>query len=833
MNQDLLQRRLEREKAARKAAESILEGKALELYQANQKLNRLNQELEAEVRRRSARLAKSELRYRQLVESAKDLIYHIDAEGLITFVNQVVKDYGYKSDQVVGAHFYDFISEEYRDEVHDFYKKMRDTNQEENYLEFPVVRIDGRKVWLGQNVRRIKENGGPDSFIVIARDITESKAAEEAILRAQKALEKSEIKYRSIIENMRLGLMEVDLDGNVTRAYPLFCEMVGYTSRELIGQNATTLLLDQENQKILNKQHHARIQGEAGVYEVEIKRKDGEKIWVLISGAPFFDMDGNVIGSIGIHYDISDRKELEKDLKRAKEEAERAQEAEAQFLASMSHEIRTPLNAVLGMTHLLEDTSLDDEQEEYLRVLRHSADILKGLISDILDISKIDAGKVEIHEKPFNLSALLQSIESLYQVKTDSKPVSVKAFIDPRIQTPLLGDELILNQILHNLMSNAEKFTDKGHIHLRANVLSEDGNEIRIKFDIEDTGIGIEADKLELIFEEFKQANAEIRKSHGGTGLGLAITTKLVELCQGTMDVRSRRGAGSTFSFTLTFKKTVDKLVAEDKSVKILEGFEEQHRPILIAEDNAMNRKYISKLLEKWKLVFEIVENGAQAVEQATKHQYSMIIMDLQMPEMTGMEATQWIREHENPNRETPIVALTASTLLSKKEEALNSGMSDFLTKPFHPGSLHEVISKYITLNQRTVSLIEKTDPLRASTSPIDQDELQKLYGDDVDYKRTSFQMFIDTSHDAMDKLSKMIQQGDYLQIASVAHRIKPNFGLVGLIQCMEQIADIENMAKEEVNLEKIKVRYESISRRLQEAWPHILREAKIKENKI
>ncbi|MDH3245439.1 MAG: response regulator, partial [Saprospiraceae bacterium] len=659
------------------------------------------------------------------------------------------------------------------------------------------------------------------------------KAAEEAILRAQKALEKSEIKYRSIIENMRLGLLEVDLDGIITRAYPLFCEMVGYTSRELIGQNATTLLLDQENHVILNKQNHARKQGEAGVYEVQINRKDGEKIWVLISGAPFFDIDGNVIGSIGIHYDISDRKKLEKDLNRAKEEAERAQEAEAQFLASMSHEIRTPLNAVLGMTHLLEDTPLNEEQEEYLRVLRHSADILKGLISDILDISKIDAGKVEIHNKPLNLRALLQSIESIYHVKTDSKPVSVKAFIDPRIRTPLLGDELILNQILHNLMSNAEKFTEEGHIHLRANVLSEEGNDTRIKFDVEDTGIGIEGDKLELIFEEFKQANAEIRKSHGGTGLGLAITTKLVELCQGTMDVRSRMGAGSTFSFTLPFKKTDDIKVAEDKSVKILEGFEVEHKPILIAEDNPMNRKYISKLLEKWNLIFEIVENGAQAVEKATKNLYSMIIMDLQMPEMTGMEATQWIRKHENPNQKTPIVALTASTLLSKKEEALDAGMSDFLTKPFHPGSLHEVISKYIRLDEHTVSLIDSNNLPRSKKSPIDQIELQKLYGDDREYKRISFQMFIDTSQIAMDELFRVIQQGDYRKIASFTHRIRPNFGMIGLMQCMKQMADLERMAREQVELEIIKTTFESISKHLYEAWPHIVKEAEIKENQI
>ena len=521
-------------------------------------------------------------------------------------------------------------------------------------------------------------------------DITEQYNARELI-------RKSEEKYRGIMNNMELGLLEVDYDQIIIRAYDSFCQMVGYSQEELLGKSAPDLFLPKEFEHILDQNQDERKKGSASSYELRLKKKDGSYLWVIISVAPIFGDEGEVVGSMGIHYDITERKKLEQELEQAKLIAEQARQSEKQFLANMSHEIRTPLNAIIGMTHLLFDTRPTKQQYEYLDILKSSADFLLILICDLLDMAKIEAGKVEVQNHPFDLVGLLRTTQRLFQIKIEGRPVEVNLMIDGRINGHYVGDDLLLNQILLNLIGNAEKFTEKGSIDITVKQKKQDDEFDWIEFRVEDTGSGIPEDKMEMIFQKFKQINSHGHK-HKGTGLGLAITKQLVEIQKGTISVKSQEGFGSTFTFTLPYKKSDIEVLPTTHDIHIAPKNLNGSR-ILVAEDNIMNQKYISSLLSKWEIDFVIVSDGKKAVEISQKQIFDLILMDIQMPVMDGYEASITIRNTICLNQNTPIIALTASAMLDQKSKALSAGMNDFVTKPFNPNNLLIILQQYIKAN--------------------------------------------------------------------------------------------------------------------------------------
>ena len=411
-------------------------------------------------------------------------------------------------------------------------------------------------------------------------------------------------------------------------------------------------------------------------------------------------MDGKYFFS-GFIRDITDRKKAEQELISAKQEAEQAQLAEQQFLANMSHEIRTPMNAVIGMTHLLYETNPTEAQKEYLDSLRFSADSLMGIISNILDLSKIEANEIEFEQRTFNLLELLKSLQQTFQFKVREKPISVVLDYDPKIKNHLIGDSVRLNQILTNLLGNASKFTHKGTIGVKAKLVAATGGQYIIQLQVHDTGIGIEKENVEKIFENFKQADVKITRKFGGTGLGLTIVKNLVELQGGSIEVESSEGQGSVFNIVLPFKDSgvlqTEVSIKEDSEHHISEVLKETS--ILVVEDNPMNQKLISKILELWKCDFEIASNGFLAIEKTKEKKYDIILMDIHMPEIDGCETTKKIRsDSENKNQNTTIIALTAAALLDEKNRALESGMNDFLTKPFSPKQLKINLGKWLNV---------------------------------------------------------------------------------------------------------------------------------------
>ena len=657
-------------------------------------------------------------------------------------------------------------------------------------------------------------------------------------------LRKSEEKYRGIMDNMELGLLEVDNNHRIIRAYDRFCKMLGYEKEELIGQIATELFLPERDKEIVQEQQEEREKGVASSYELSLIKKDGTPIWVLISGAPIMDENGEVVASMGIHYDITERKLLEKELEKAKEIAEEARQAEKQFLANMSHEIRTPLNAIIGMTHLMFDTRPTKQQFEYLDILKTSADFLHSLISDLLDMAKIEAGRIEIQKHPFDLVGLLRTVQRVFQIKLDSRPVEINLLTDVKISGNYLGDDLLLNQILLNIIGNADKFTEEGSIDVYVKLKKEELDICWIEFKISDTGIGIPEEKLDLIFQKFKQIDSEQGHKHKGTGLGLAITKQLVELQEGTISVQSKEGEGTTFTILLPFQKSDTEVV---NNTHIIHEADQtiQSCKVLVAEDNAMNQKYISSLLNKWNFEFTIASDGKKAVEKAQKEHFDIILMDIQMPNMDGYEATISIRNTQNLNQHTPIIALTASALLDQKNKAFSVGMNNFVTKPFAPNHLLSVIQNYIpkktdsvtptviipvssneTLPETKEVEIQKTIEETTTTHiVIDQERILELYGNDKEYMTDIFQTFLEDVLPDFEEIQVLIDKKNLDDLKKLAHKLKPTLGMVGFTELEKEIITFEHHVKENLGFEVLDTEWKALDKRIKAGVPILQKE--------
>ncbi len=444
------------------------------------------------------------------------------------------------------------------------------------------------------------------------------------------------------------------------------------------------------------------------------------------------------------------------------------------------------------MTHLLFDTRPNQQQKEYLDVLKTTADFLYGLIANLLDMAKIEDGKVEVKKKPFDLIGLLRTTQQVFKIKLGNRPITIDLMIDARISGNYIGDDLLLNQILLNIVGNAEKFTQEGSIDIAVKVRKEEGENVLLEFKVSDTGIGIPAEKLDLIFQKFEQVTLDGNK-HKGTGLGLTITKQLVELQGGAISVKSHEGQGSTFTFTLPLQK-VPEGVNLLKKEPTAEGLIVSQ--VLVAEDNAMNQKYISNLLNKWNIPFIIAPDGKKAVELAQQQAFDIILMDIQMPVMDGYEATINIRNTENPNKKTPIVALTASAMVDQKNRAMAVGMNDFISKPFTPNHLLGIIQEYVSTKKAPANDKE----VIASTGgkiELNRACLTELYGEDKDYAADMFQTFLLEVVPDFGTLTEMINNSDWESLAKAVHKLKPTLAMVGLTELEKRMFDFEDKVRQ------------------------------------
>jgi len=380
-------------------------------------------------------------------------------------------------------------------------------------------------------------------------------------------------------------------------------------------------------------------------------------------------------------------------------ELEKSTKAKSEFLATMSHEIRTPMNAILGMTHILKQDEPRKDQIEPINILDFSGKTLLSLIDDVLDFSKIEAGKIEFESIEFDLNNLLNVILESFRTTAKNKGIEIDVSTENDVPNRLIGDPARLTQILNNLFSNALKFTEEGEVKLYVSVLEQNTENAKLQFEISDTGIGIDEERINTIFESFTQASQNTKRLFGGTGLGLTISKQLTELQGGQIFVESEEGVGSTFTVELDFGIAeglgMNGIPSADQDVSQLKGMK-----ILLAEDNLVNQKVMKRFLERWEVDMKVVNNGMEAVDALQECNFDMILMDLQMPEMDGYEATERIRKLDDPyKRKIPIVAITAAALKEVREHVYAAGMNDFVTKPFNPAELEQKLAQ-IFLNK-------------------------------------------------------------------------------------------------------------------------------------
>ncbi|MEN8224317.1 MAG: response regulator [Bacteroidota bacterium] len=432
------------------------------------------------------------------------------------------------------------------------------------------------------------------------------------------------------------------------------------------------------------------------IEEVFIKNK--KEVWLTSNLAPYRDNEGEIIGLVGISWDITYRKNYETELRDAKEQAEEGTRAKSEFLANMSHEIRTPMNGIIGMAEILKEADLGKQENENLDILISSTRSLLSLVNDILDISKIEAGKVELELEDFDIRQILKDIENIMYIKAEEKSLDYKTFINSNVPEFLMGDPYRLKQIILNLVNNAVKFTEKGHVHIYIDNTKEDAKGVTLEIKVVDSGIGISDDGKKNLFQLFSQVDTSTTKIHGGTGLGLSIAKRLVTLMDGEIGMESVINRGSTFWFTAN-------LARSDKEEAIADAFDKQIEPadevfkelnILLAEDNEINQKIIQYSLTNAGYVVDIAQNGQEAIDKYHAGEYDLVLMDVQMPVLDGFEATAHIRDMEttalNNTTRIPIIALTANAMKGDREKCLAAGMDEYLSKPFTPNDLISII---------------------------------------------------------------------------------------------------------------------------------------------
>jgi PAS domain S-box-containing protein len=523
----------------------------------------------------------------------------------------------------------------------------------------------------------------------INRDSSKRIAAEASALESEK-------KYRTIIEDAGDVVFTNNYQGIFTFINSRASELTGYKPEELIGKHFSSIIAPEwidSAKAFYYNQFKKRIA--TTLFEFQVITKDGKRKWVeqtvvLISR-------GEEVGDFHcIVRDITTRKEMEQQLTAAKEKAEEATKAKEMFLASMSHEIRTPMNGVIGMANLLSGTNLDSEQKEYTDAIIDSAQRLLVIINDILDLSKINAGKVSLNYEPFDIKEVLKTVNATLAVRAKEKNITLNTTIDNTIPGKVVGDAVRLSQVLWNLAGNAVKFTERGSVDISLKKLPSEHGKVKLAFSIKDSGIGIAPERLPYIFDPFVQADKKITHLYGGTGLGLDIAQKIVQLQGGNITVESEPGKGSTFSFVLEFNEYAQADVQADvltEKPKDLKGIK-----ILFVEDNKVNQQVGSRMLGKWGAVVEVADNGKIAVDMLQKNSYDLAIMDLQMPEMDGIETSIYIRNKLHiASSSLPIIAMTASVFRGEYEKCIAAGMNDYLSKPFTPDVLYGKISGLIS----------------------------------------------------------------------------------------------------------------------------------------
>lgn len=740
-------------------------------------------------------LKQSEERNRIIMNSSLNAIITIDIQGRITFWNnQAEVIFGWKNEEVLGRSLNDIIIPSTHKECHiKGLKKYIETGESHvlnKQIELPAVNKNNIEFPVEISIIPLEQEGEV-FFCSFIQDISERKKVETR-LRFQ------EEKYRNIIANINLGLIEVNNEEIIQFANQSFANMSGFEIDELVGMNAQETFVFGDNIEVMKEKNHLRRNGISDVYQIAVRNKRGELRWWAVGGAPNYDDKGNLVGSIGIHLDVTEQKQMEMELEGEKIKAQEASKAKEVFLANMSHEIRTPLNAIIGFLRELERQGLSETQKKYVDNSAIASKHLLSIINNILDISKIEAGEMSLEDEDFIFSDAINNVITVMQPIAAEKGLKLYSDIDENTDDVFKGDILRLKQILFNLIGNSLKFTTDGFISLNCKVLKDNNNYQEICISVIDTGIGMEQNFANTIFNKFSQEDKSTTRKFGGTGLGMAITRELVQLMKGHITIESKKNVGTTVNIILQLEKGILKNVKKAQS-------EINHditgTNILLVEDNQMNRMVVNYTLNYFNCKVTEATNGLEALDILKKDKFDVILMDVQMPEMGGIEATKIIRE--GLKIDTPIIALTANAFKSEIDKCKEAGMNDYVAKPFEESVLIETLARY-TVNKDVLPdiTIEKKDIVKL----YDLNILNTMSKGNNEFVQKMISIFISQTEDVIGKVDEVIISEDFPLVSQLIHKIKPSIESMGILSIMDDVKHLEKIAKESSDRNQINV---------------------------
>jgi PAS domain S-box-containing protein len=611
-------------------------------------------------------------------------------------------------------------------------------------------------------------------------------------------IEQSEKRYRDVIENSLAIVTTHDMEGKFLTVNPMVYKIFGYTDDEIIGHSLSEFLPEKDKQ-LFDKDYLNEIKKNktfSGIFKVI--HKDGHIIYTLYNNF-LKEEAGKEPYVIGFAMDISDRIKVEKELKTAKQMSEEMAKSKQSFLANMSHEIRTPMNAIMGMTNQLSKTLLNNDQQFYLNIIHSASENLLFIINEILDLSKIESGKFTLEQIGFEPKNVISKVMQVMMHKAEEKGLAfTNTYCDPSLSDVLIGDPYRLNQVLLNLISNAIKFTEKGSVDINCRVISQNNNQQTIKVEVKDTGIGMSEEFTKKVFKKYTQENESVSRIFGGTGLGMSICEELVQLMGGKIFIESKKGVGTAVSFVITFNKgTVEQLPV--KETAIIGTAVLKDKKILITDDNEMNRLVASTILNNYHAITVEAKNGLEAIEKIKNEKFDIVLMDVQMPVMGGVEATHEIRK--NISTSLPIIALTAFAIKGDNITFMNAGMNDYLSKPFEENQLLQVVCRWLEKSE----IINGQQIVQENIEPLyDLNKLLSIANGNHDFVKKMVNLFIEQVPISMDEIQTAYNHNDYERVAAIAHRIKPSIDNMGINSLKNEIRQIELLAATQLHSDEL-----------------------------